>query len=153
MNNLNIENNEITNQSKILKDKFDNGRKEWNIKIDILIKMIRSITDINEAQVLMLSYRHMITDNITELQYLYYKLNTNYDKLYKDYFIKYKTNFNLKLNGSETDKFTRTDLTDLTYQMEIVNVYLNYFKEVIKTLDNLGYAIKNRIQLEDNFIK
>ena len=141
------------NQAVLLKERFDIGRKEWNSKIDTLINMIKSISTIPDAQVLMLSYRHMIIDNISELNYLYYKLNMNYDKKYKEVFITYRTNYNLKLNGSETDKFSKIDLTELSYQIKIIETYLEYFKEVVRTLDNLGYAIKNRIHIEDDFIK
>ena len=144
---------QIEDQNKLLLEKFTISRKEWSTKLDSIIKMLSDITKITELEVLRLSYRHMIVDTITDLNILIYKKQTEYSNYYKQLYINYKTNYNLKLNQSETDKFIESDLSEFKKQIYLIENHVYFFKECIKTVDNIAYAIKNKIQIIQETIK
>ena len=61
----------------------------------------------------------------------------------------YKRNYDVKLNGGETNKYITADLAVLNKQVNILESHLDFYKECVRTLDNLGHAIRNRIKLAD----
>ena len=56
-----------------IEDALDKERGEYSSKIADIIKMINRIDQISEAQVLMLSYRHMLVDKIIKYRSATYK--------------------------------------------------------------------------------
>jgi len=123
------------------------SRVKWNNKILSLIKSIADIKGVPNAQIFMLSYRHQLVDKIADLRLNVFKINSLYDTTYKEKYIEYKSSYNLKLNAGETDKFVKSDLSNIKRQYEVLNSHIDFYSEVIKTLDNLGWAIKRRMDL------
>lgn len=127
------------------------SKREWGEKILALIKEITIVKNIVPAQVTMLSIRHQLVDKVSEMQMKIFRLKEAYDTQYKEKYHYYKTQYNLKLNGGETNKFVAADLTLISRQIDILGAHVDYFKESIRTLDNLGFAIKNRLNIENDF--
>lgn len=142
---------ELEEANAALEARVNKGRDDWNKKIIPLIEMIRDINKVAEAQVLMLSYRHQLADKIAELKLAVYRLNTKFDYHFKDQYRFYKNGYDLKLNGGETSQFVNSDLSLLKRQINIIQSHIDYYSEVIKTLDNLGFAIKRRIEIINEF--
>jgi hypothetical protein len=69
------------------------------------------------------------------------------DKQTADRFREYKLSYDIKLSSSETQMFVQSDCKALKLQIKMIHTQIIYFEESIKTLDNLGYAIKNKIEI------
>ena len=54
-----------------------------------------------------------------------------------------------KLNDKQKVNMVEADLSILDKQIGFLTTQIEYFKECIKTLDNLAFAIRNRIRLDD----
>lgn len=127
------------------------SKEKWSNKIQTIIKMIRNINEVSEAQVLMLSYRHQLVDSITDIQFNLYKMQGYFDSEYKKKYRNYTTGYDIKLNGGEKDKFVRADLSSIKRQIQIVESHIDFCRECIRTLDNLGFAIKRRMEIATEF--
>jgi hypothetical protein len=46
--------------------------------------------------------------------------------------------------------FVQADCKALKLQIKMIHTQIVYFEESIKTLDNLGFAIKNKIEIMSN---
>jgi|688.fasta_scaffold02443_30 hypothetical protein len=134
-----------------LEETLIRDRDKWSNKIRELIAMMKNVNDIPEAQVYMLSYRQMLLDSISSFQTSLYKKNVSFDTYYKKKFREYTLDYDIKLNGGEKEKMIRADLTLVQRQIHLLESHIDYYRECIRTLDNMGFAIRNRIRVAEEF--
>ena len=89
----------------------------------------------------------MIQDKLAEYRILHEKRQEMFDKQTADRFREYKLSYDIKLSSSETQMFVQADCKALKLQIKMIQTQITYFEESIKTLDNIGYAIKNKIEI------
>ena len=142
-----IEDEKISKTNEILEERFKEERVDWNDKIIQLVETIKHTSKLSEAQVIQLSYRQMIQDKIAEYRILHEKRQEMLDKQTADRFREYKLSYDIKLSSSETQMFVQADCKALKLQIKMIHTQIIYFEESIKTLDNIGYAIKNKIEI------
>lgn len=141
----------MTEEQKVneIDDKMAEERGDYSGKISSIIKLVGNIEKISEAQVLMLSYRHMLVDRITTYRAALYKkksTDANFKKLRFEY---YKTQHDLRLDYREINQFIESDMSSRIRQTELIENQISYFQQCIETLDKLGFSIKNKIQVEE----
>ena len=127
---------------------LEKQRSEWGDRIVDLIAKIRDFDNLAEAQVTMLSYRHMIIDQIAKININLKKRQSSYNIQYKNKFLEY-FNYDYKLNDKQKVNMVEADLSILDKQIGFLTTQIEYFKECIKTLDNVGWAIKNRLNINE----
>jgi hypothetical protein len=145
-----IDDEKINNINTTLEERFKEERSDWNNKIIELVESIKHTSKLSEAQVIQLSYRQMIQDKLAEYRILHEKRQEMFDKQTTDRFREYKLSYDIKLSGSETQAFVQSDCKALKLQLKMIHTQIIYFEESIKTLDNIGYAIKNKIEMVSN---
>ena len=145
-----IDDKKINETNVTLEERFKEERTEWNGKIINLIESIKSTTKLAESQVIQLSYRQIIQDKLAEYRILHEKRQEMLDKQTVDRFREYKLSYDIKLSSSETQMFVQADCKALKLQIKMIHTQIIYFEESIKTLDNLGFAIKNKIEIMSN---
>lgn len=130
-------------------DRFlEKQRSEWGDRIMEVIDMIRHMDKLSEAQVTMLSYRHMVIDQIARINITLKKRESTYNIQYKNKFIEYY-NYDYKLNDKQKVNMVEADLSSLNKQIGFLSTQIEFFKECIKTLDNVGWAIKNKLSINE----
>ena len=140
-----------TNKTNVtLEERFKDERTDWNGKIIDLIESIKQTSKLAESQVIQLSYRQIIQDKLAEYRILHEKRQEMLDKQTVDRFRDYKLSYDIKLSSSETQAFVQADCKALKLQIKMIHTQIIYFEESIKTLDNLGYAIKNKVEMMSN---
>lgn len=142
-----IDDEKINKTNVTLEERFKEERADWNDKIINLIGTIKFTDKLAEAQVIQLSYRQMIQEKLAEYRILHEKRQEMFDKQTVDRFREYKLSYDIKLSSSETQMFVQSDCKALKLQLKMIHTQIVYFEESIKTLDNLGYAIKNKIEI------
>jgi hypothetical protein len=142
-----IDDEKINNINTTLEERFKEERSDWNNKIIELVESIKHTSKLSEAQVIQLSYRQMIQDKLAEYRILHEKRQEMFDKQTTDRFREYKLSYDIKLSGSETQAFVQSDCKALKLQIKMIHTQIIYFEESIKTLDNIGFAIKNKIEI------
>jgi hypothetical protein len=132
-----------------LEQALETERGEFGVKINDLIPMLNRIDKISEAQVLMLSYRHMLVDKLIKYRAASYKKKANdqnYRKLRYEY---YKTQHDVRLDYREINQFVDSDMALRTRQTDLLENQISFYSQCIETLDKMGFAIKNKIAVEE----
>jgi len=139
-----------TESDKLLDlEKFlEKQRSEWGDRIMEVIDMIRHMEKLSEAQVTMLSFRHMVIDQIARINITLKKKESTYNIQYKNKFVEY-FNYDYKLNDKQKVNMVEADLSSLNKQIGFLSTQIDFFKECIKTLDNIGWAIKNKLNINE----
>ena len=127
---------------------LEKQRSEWGDRIMEVIEMIRDLDKLIEAQVTMLSYRHMVIDQIARINITLKKRESSYNIQYKNKFIEY-FNYDYKLNDKQKVNMVEADLANLNKQIGFLSTQIDFFRECVKTLDNIGWAIKNRLNINE----
>lgn len=132
---------------------LEKERGEYTEKISEAIGMIDKIYRISEAQVLMLSYRHMMVDKIIKYRAAIYKKKSNDQNFRKLRYEYYKTQHEVRLDYREINQFIDSDMALRIRQTEALENHVNFFSQCVDTMDKLGFAIRNKIQIEEINIK
>ena len=142
-----IDDDKINKTNATLEERFKEERTDWNDKIITLIESIKNTSKLAEAQVIQLSYRQMVQEKLAEYRILHEKRQEMFDKQNVERFREYKLSYDIKLSSAEIQAFVQSDCKALKLQIKMIQTQIVYFEESIKTLDNLGFAIKNKIEI------
>jgi hypothetical protein len=140
----------MPNTEKIttLDKKLSEQREDWTSRIQDLAKSLRYINGIEDTIALVLSNRQKLVDHIA---YINVKIKDQRRKIndkYRDAYIKYY-NYDYKLGEKQKEKFIESDLADDNIILSHLENQLEFFRESVKTLDNMGFAIRNRLAIKD----
>jgi hypothetical protein len=130
-----------------LEKTFDAERAEWDKLMNELISKLDSIGELAHAQVLMLSYRHMLNEKVAK-----YKNALNGRKS-KDAAFKrirdahYRTGVDVRYGEKGIGDHVAADMAIRTRKNALLQTQVEYFHDTVDTLDKMGYAIRNRIEL------
>jgi hypothetical protein len=140
----------MSNKEKILAldGKLSDQRKEWTLKIQELSKSLRYINGMEDTIAMVLSNRQIMIDQIAyinmKIKEQQRRINDRYREKYLEYY-----NFDYKLSEKQKDRFIEADLADENIMLSHLQNQLEFFRESVKTLDNMGFAIRNRLALKD----
>jgi len=128
--------------------KLSDQRTMWTSKIGDLSKSLRYINGMEDTIAMVLSNRQIL---IEQIAYINVKIKEQKRKLaerYREKYLEYYT-FDYKLGEKQKEQFIQADLADEGIILSHLENQLDFFKESVKTLDNMGFAIRNRLALKD----
>jgi hypothetical protein len=132
-----------------LEEALEKERIDYSAKIGDLFPMINKIDRISEAQVLMLSYRHMLVEKLAKYRAANYKKKSNDQNYRKMRYEYYKTQHDVRLDYREINEFISSDMSLRIRQTDLLESQMTFYSQCIDTLDRMGFAIKNRLQIEE----
>lgn len=140
----------MSNKEKILAldGKLSEQRKEWTLKIQDLSKSLRYINGMEDTIAMVLSNRQIMIDQIAYINMKIKEQQRRINDRYREKYIEYY-NFDYKLSEKQKDRFIEADLADENIMLSHLQNQLEFFRESVKTLDNMGFAIRNRLALKD----
>lgn len=130
--------------------RFESERVDWNDKLFNVIEYIKDNKKLTDAQVLQLSYRQIVMDKLTEYRILCDRRQESFDKLIQKRSNEYENQSARKLSAVDKKISLSGDYASLNRQIKLISRQISYLEETIKTLDNLGFAIKNKIEIVSN---
>lgn len=142
-----LDDSKIVAQNKQLEEELNNERKEWNKNVMDLVQMMKENRKLSEAQVIQLSYRQQVQERLATYRILLEKRQGMLDVQLKDRFREYTIGYDIKLNGTEKSTFSNADCHSLKQQVAMIKTQIMYFEECVKTLDNFGFAVRNKIEI------
>mgnify|MGYP000187139203 CR=1 FL=1 len=131
-----------------LDSKLSEQRTEWSNRIKDLAQNLRHLNTLEITIADVLSSRQTLIDQIAYINVKIREQKARLNSRYRDAYIRYYE-YDYKLGEKQKEKFIENDLeSDNTILAHLEN-QLDFFKESVKTLDNMGFAIRNRLALKD----
>ena len=138
---------EPKNKIILLDDYLGTQRTEWTDKIkDLTLKLKRGI-ELDEVSSYTLSYRQILVEQLATMCSKIRSQKSTCQKAYKSKWIEYY-NFDYKLTDKQREKFIDADISEEKQVLDLLESQKNFIEGSIKTLDNMGFAIKNRLDIE-----
>lgn len=92
--------------------------------------------------------KQLIIAEIRKYAMMIYKENKTLKELIKSRYEWYSTKYQLNLKSSgDKMKLIEADVSDIQYKIDILDTHIEYLKGCCDNLKQMGYSIKNRIEL------
>lgn len=131
---------------KQLDDYLSKQREDWTFKIKALTEELKLGNNLEEVSAYTLSYRQILVENLATMGNRIKSQKATVDIKYKNKWIEYYT-YDYKLTDKMREKFVEADIADDTQILELLSTQKSFIEGSIKTLDNMGFAIKNRLDM------
>lgn len=128
--------------------KLSSQRTEWTNNIKGLASSLRNLNLMEETIAEVLSSRQSLVE---QMSYLNMKVKEQKVKVairYREAYVRYYE-YDYKLGEKQKERFIETDLADENMILSHLENQVEFFKDSVKTLDNMGFAIRNRLALKD----
>jgi hypothetical protein len=137
-----------TKQEKLIKldEYLDAQRTEWTLKIKQLAEDLKLGTNLEEVSAYTLSYRQIMVEQLASIGTKIRSQKSACDRLYKQKWIEYY-NYDYKLTDKQKERFLDADMADDKHMLELLETQKSFLEGSVKTLDNMGFAIKNRLDI------
>ena len=142
-----VDDRKIVEQNIKLEDELKKEREEWKDKVIELINMMKDNKKLSEAQVFQLSYRQQVQEKLAAYRILVDKRQSMLETQMTSRFRDYCLNYDIKLSSSEKNSFVSADCVALKQQVNMIKAQIMYFEECVKTLDNFGFAVRNKLEI------
>ena len=135
-------------KSKILKldEYLGKQRLDWTDKIKALTEDLKLGNNLEKVSSYSLSYRQILIESLTSMSIRIRSQKTTVDQKYKTKWIEYYS-YDYKLTDKQREKFLLADLAEDNQLLELLESQKAFFEGTVKTLDNMGFAIKNRLDI------
>lgn len=121
-------------------------REDWTQKIKGLTEELKLGNNLESVSAFTLSYRQILVEHLATMGNRIKTQKSVVDRKYKDKWIEYYS-YDYKLTDKMREKFVEADIADDTNILELLITQKSFFEGSIKTLDNMGFAIKNRLDI------
>lgn len=128
---------------------FESERLEWTYRIKNIASRFKIVENLVEVQVDLYSSRQEAVDYIQNLTIILSKLQKKYDTEWKVAYDELSLNQDFRYNDREKARFASEKISNLKINIEILQSHIEYFKETVKTIDNMIFGVKHRIDIED----
>ena len=121
-------------------------REDWTQKIKGLTEELKLGNNLESVSAFTLSYRQILVEHLATMGNRIKTQKSVVDRKYKDKWIEYYS-YDYKLTDKMRERFVEADISDDTTILELLVTQKSFFEGSIKTLDNMGFAIKNRLDI------
>ena len=137
---------EIKDRIIQLDEYLSKQREDWTLKIKGLTEDLKIGTNLEEVSAYTLSYRQVLVEMLSTMGNKIRSQKSTIDKKYKEKWMEYYS-FDYKLTDRQREKFVEADIADDTHILELLQTQKSFIEGSVKTLDNMGFAIKNRLDM------
>lgn len=132
---------------------FDQKKSDWGSSVNPLFESLK--LDINlenskrimETQSYSLSFRQRINEEISSFLNKRSKQEVKLKKLRQEKFIFYAIGFQVKTNQGEKTILIDAHVAEEQRNIELIENYIEFLRQLNKNLESLQYTIKNIIEL------
>jgi len=135
-------------KDKILKlDEYLGAQRlEWTDKVKDLTENLKKGIHLEEVSAYTLSYRQIMVEQLASMSSRIRAQKTTVDQKYKQKWIEY-FQYDYKLTDKQRERFIEADLAEERQLLELLETQKSFLEASVKTLDNMGFAIKNRLDM------
>jgi hypothetical protein len=135
-------------KEKILKldEYLGKQRIDWTDKIKELTVNLKKGIELEEVSAYTLSYRQILVEQLASMSNKMRAQKATVDQRYKQKWIEYYQ-YDYKLTDKQRERFLESDLAEDKQLYDLLETQKSFIEASVKTLDNMGFAIKNRLDM------
>jgi hypothetical protein len=130
-------------------ERFERERNEWTEKVNLIASHFKKIDDMVEVQVDLYSQRQLAVDYIQQLMSLQTRLKKAWLTEWKKVYESLVTDQDYRYSEKERTKFADEKTGNGKLKIDIMQVHIDFFRETVRTIDNMIFGVKHRVDIED----
>ena len=136
-------------EKQTLEKRFEGERFQWGGKVKGMSSKIKSLQDLSDLQVEVYSERQRALEYYHYIISLLIKVNKVYNKQYSEKYKFYKYQSQERIPNENLIKIRiNSELEDLKEKREILDNHAKFMDGTVKTIDNIIFGIKTRVEVE-----
>tara|TARA_R100001230_G_C5578045_1_gene97822 strand:+ start:194 stop:631 length:438 start_codon:yes stop_codon:yes gene_type:complete len=143
-----MEENKEKDRILLLDKRLGEQRLKWTGKITTLAKGLKVLSGMEEVIADILQTRQLLVEQLMYIQIKQKDQKKQLDLKWKDAWIRYY-NYDYKLTDKIREKFIEAELGDDRMILSLLENQVDFYRESVKTLDNMGFAVRNRLAIKD----
>ena len=132
----------------LLDTKLGEQRDKWTKKITALANGIKTLSGREIVIGDILQTRQLLVEQLMYIQIKSKEQKKSLDLKWKDAWIKYYQ-YDYKLTDKVRSQFLEAELADDKMIHSLLENQIEFYRESVKTLDNMGFAVRNRLAIKD----
>jgi len=130
-------------------EKFSTERSTWSNATIEIGRRFRDVENLAEVQVDLYSKRQEALEYQYKLIGIHTRLKNLYAVEWKKAYDSASVNEDIRYNDKERSKVAESMVSKLKFKVESVSNQIEFFRETIKTIDNMIFGVKHRIDIEN----
>lgn len=130
-------------------ERFASERDEWTMSVRSISYRFKNVEDLIDVQVDLYSKRQESVEYIHQLSVLHSRLKktwiTEYKKAYDDLVM----NQDFRYSERERQRIAEEKTSVSRLKLDVLQTHIDFFRETVKTIDNMIFGIKHRLEIED----
>jgi len=131
-----------------LDNKLTAQRTTWSNNIKELAQSLKHINGMEETIAGILSSRQTMVDQMAYLNTKIKEQKNAINARWREAYIRYYE-YDYKLGEKQKERFIENDLVQENTRLALLENQVEFMRESVKTLDNMGFAVKNRLAIKD----
>ena len=136
------------NRITLLDSRSGEQRGKWTNKITALANGIKTLSGMEVVIGDILQTRQLLVEQLMYIEIKKKDQKKQIDLKWKDAWIRYY-NYDYKLTDKIREKFIEAELADDKMILSLLENQVDFYRESVKTLDNMGFAVRNRLAIKD----
>ena len=130
-------------------ERFEQERNEWTEDVKSISSRFKNIEDMVEVQVDLYSKRQQAVEYMHQLMVLQSRLKKNWIAEYKKAYESLHLDADYRYSEKEKQRIAEEKTSTSKLKLEILQSHVDFFKETVKTIDNMIFGVKHRLEIED----
>ena len=144
-----VENQSPNSSESALLKRFEQERRDWINKIQEFSDQLKHISQIGELMTDVYTQRQIALEYSHTLMEHLIKLNKTVREKKHERYVHYTYNFDTRLDKDARESYINNDISNVLEKRDVVQNHFDYMRDTIRTIDNIIFAIKHRISIEE----
>ena len=140
---------EVSSEQVGYVERFQQERNEWTDEIKSISSRFKNVEDMVDVQVDLYSKRQQAVEYMHQLMVLQSRLKKAWIADYKKAYDSLLLDQDYRYSEKERQRIAEDKTSTSKMKLEILQSHVDFFRETIKTLDNMIFGVKHRLEIED----
>jgi len=150
LNSENEKQNEAVSSEQVsYVERFETERNEWTSEIRGISARFKNVEEMMDVQVDLYSKRQQGVEYMHQLMVLQSRLKKSWLAEYKKAYDSLLIDQDYRYSEKERQRFAEEKTSGSKMKLDILQTHVDFFRETIKTIDNMIFGVKHRLEIED----
>lgn len=130
-------------------ERFEQERNDWTEDVRGISSRFKNIDDMVDVQVDLYSKRQLGVEYMHQLMVLQSRLKKTWIAEYKKAYDILILDQDYRYSEKERQRIAEEKTSASKLKLDILQSHVDFFRETIKTIDNMIFGVKHRLEIED----
>lgn len=130
-------------------ERFEQERNEWTEDVRGISARFKNIDDMVDVQVDLYSKRQQAVEYMHQLMVLQSRLKKTWIAEYKKAYDALIMDQDYRYSEKERQRIAEEKTSNSKLKLDILQSHVDFFRETVKTIDNMIFGVKHRLEIED----